>query len=346
MTAPSFPSPLNPARASSFLQDPPADGSPDPQAEIRGELHGLDGRVVFPFRVNDEPLGFLLIGDKQNGGRISTEEVRLLSALSENVSLVVNQISLKNQIARAQELELIGRMSQGMAHDLKNLTTPISTLIQLLEERGEVDDLMRDELIPVSKRNMEKMCAYISESLFFTDRLCANLKPLRLDEFVRNIVTDAIATKRKGKTLRYEIDLCGEVLATLDAVLTQRLLTNLIANAIDASDEGGLIGVALDRLKTEHNREWVRISITDQGCGIPLEIQKRIFEPYFTTKKTGDGERGFGLGLAICKKIATLQGCSLVLSSKLGTGTTFLLDIPCRPLEPDTNIVTPQFRAA
>lgn len=328
-----------------ILQEPPDDGSPDPQASIRGELQGLSGSFVFPFRVNNEPLGFLLIGEKQNGGRISSEEARLLVELSGNISLVVNQISLKNQIVRAEELELIGRMSQGMAHDLNNLTTPISTLLQLMEAGG-ADDIVRTELVPIARRNMDKMRAYIRESLFFTDRLRANMQPLRLDILVQNVVNDAIAAKRKGKAICYEIDLCGETFATLDAVLTQRLLTNLIANAVDASDEGGLVAVVLDRLKTEKGREWVRISVTDQGCGIPLIIQKRIFEPYFSTKKNGDGERGFGLGLAICKKIATLHGGALMLKSEPGVGTTFSLDIPCRPLESDTNIVTPEFRAA
>ena len=327
------------------LQEPPEDGLPDPQAAIRGELQGLSGSIVFPFRVDNEPLGFLLIGEKQNGGRISSEEARLLVELSENISLVVNQISLKNQIVRAEELELIGRMSQGMAHDLNNLTTPISTLLQLMEAGG-ADDIVRSELVPIARRNMEKMRAYIRESLFFTDRLRANVQPLRLDILVQNVVNDAIAAKRKGKTVCYEIDLCGEVFASLDAVLTQRLLANLIANAVDASDEGGIIGVALDRLKTEKGREWVRISVTDQGCGIPMEIQKRIFEPYFSTKKTGDDERGFGLGLAICKKIATLHGGALMLKSELGIGTTFSLDLPCRPLEPNKTIVSPRFHAA
>jgi signal transduction histidine kinase len=314
------------------LLDPPEAGMPDPQAKVRNELQGLEGRVVFPFRVEKEPLGFLLIGDKQNGAVITAEEARLLSEIAENISLVVNQISLKNQIARAQELDLIGRMSQGMAHDLNNLTTPISTLIQLIDEGMPLESL-RAELVPVAKRNITTMRAYIKESLFFTENLRPDLQPLRLDMLVQNVVADAVAAKRKGKTIRYETEICGEVYATLDSVLTMRVLANLISNAVDASAEGGVIRVQLSKLKMEKGREWVRIDVSDNGTGIAPEVKARIFEPYFSTKKTGDEQRGFGLGLAICRKIAALHEGTLVLESELGQGTTFSLDLPCRPNE-------------
>jgi hypothetical protein len=154
-----------------------------------------------------------------------------------------------------------------MAHDLNNLTTPISTLLQLLES-GSITDMMRDELLPVSNRNMKKMCAYIQESLFFTKNLRLDLKPLRLDQLVETVIADAMAGKRKDKPMRYEKQLSGEVLATLDAVLIQRLLSNLIANAIDASEDDSVIRVTLHSPRFENHREWVRIEVMDQGTGI------------------------------------------------------------------------------
>ena len=76
----------------------------------------------------------------------------------------------------------------------------------------------------------------------------------------------------------------------------------------------------------------VRIQVIDSGSGIPPEVRDRIFEPYFSTKKTGDSERGFGLGLAICRKIATLHGGTLTVASEVGRGTTFSLDLPTHPV--------------
>jgi signal transduction histidine kinase len=320
------------------LTEAPREGDPDPQFSFRQQVQGLHGEVVFPLMVDDQALGFLIIGKKTNRSTISGEEARLLSDIAENISLVVNQISLKNQIMRTQELDLIGRMSQGMAHDLNNLTTPISTLIQLIDE-GVPLETLRAELVPVAKRNIITMREYIKESLFFTENLRPDFQPMRLDILVKNIVEDAAATKRKGKTNRFDCKVCGEVYATLDAVLTRRVLANLIANAVDASPEGGLIRVVLSQLKTDRGREWVRIEVIDRGTGIAPEVRKRIFEPYFSTKKTGDAQRGFGLGLAICRKISTLQGGTLTLESEVGLGTTFSLDLPCRQIEQSSGVI-------
>ena len=100
---------------------------------------------------------------------------------------------------------------------------------------------------------------------------------------------------------------------------------------MDASSDGGEVRIELIRLvKTDAARDWLRVRVTDRGTGIRTEDMSRIFQPYFTTKRTGDEGRGFGLGLAICRKIATLHGGSLTLTSEIGKGTIVNLDLPNR----------------
>ena len=92
----------------------------------------------------------------------------------------------------------------------------------------------------------------------------------------------------------------AEVVIEMDAVLIKRLLCNLLSNAVDASPAGSQIEIQLAPLpKTELNRDWYRLKVIDHGEGISPENLQRVFTPYFTTKNTGDGKRGFGLGLAI-----------------------------------------------
>jgi signal transduction histidine kinase len=123
--------------------------------------------------------------------------------------------------------------------------------------------------------------------------------------------------------------------------LITRLLCNLLSNAVDASVEGASIELQLNQLpKTEMSREWYRVEVIDHGEGISPENMTRIFAPYFTTKTTGDGTRGFGLGLAICRKIANLHGGDLSVSSKLKKGTTMSLDLPSKLLTTDTTTQT------
>jgi signal transduction histidine kinase len=117
----------------------------------------------------------------------------------------------------------------------------------------------------------------------------------------------------------------------MDAVLIKRLVCNLLSNAIDASPAGSEVEARLTRLpKTEPNRDWNRLQIIDHGEGISSENLQRVFTPYFTTKNTGDGKRGFGLGLAIARKIVHLHGGNLSISSKEKKGTTVQVDLPSR----------------
>ncbi len=300
------------------------------EKSAREQLKTLPGVLAFPFFVDQQPLG-LLIMDEKGGGRTFTKtDIQLLCKLTTNIALVINQVSLKNQLLQAKELDLLGRMSQGMAHDLNNLTTPVWTLLQLLIE-GVSPETLRADLAPVAIRNIQTMREYIREALFFSENLRPDFQPGRLDMLVREVVELARQNKRKGKDIEYLLRLSGEVLVEMDRVLIRRLLSNIIANAVDASTQQGRIEVEIIRLvKTDPERDWFRIRVTDHGSGIPSENMQRIFQPYFTTKKTGDEDRGFGLGLAICRKIASLHGGSLVLSSEIGKGTVVNLDLPNR----------------
>jgi signal transduction histidine kinase len=116
-------------------------------------------------------------------------------------------------------------------------------------------------------------------------------------------------------------------------VLILRLINNLLSNAIDASPPGSQIELDLQRLaRTEPNRDWYRLRVRDHGEGISPENLKRVMTPYFTTKDHGDEGRGFGLGLAICRKIVHLHGGNLKIESERHRGTVVLVDLPSRPI--------------
>lgn len=300
------------------------------EAAAREQIKALPGVFAFPFMLGQQPLGFLVVDEKGGGRPFTKTDIQLLIELTTNIALVINQVSLKDQLLQAKELELLGRMSQGMAHDLNNLTTPVWTLLQLLTEGVSVETL-RTDLAPVAMRNIQTMREYIREALFFSENLRPDFHPCRLDTLVEEVVDFARENRRKDKDIAYMLQLCGEISVEMDSVLIRRLLSNIIANAVDASHPKGRIEIEIVRLrKTDLDRDWFRVRVTDHGTGIPAENLHRIFQPYWSTKKTGDEDRGFGLGLAICRKIAALHGGSLVLSSELGKGTVVNLDLPNR----------------
>jgi signal transduction histidine kinase len=111
-----------------------------------------------------------------------------------------------------------------------------------------------------------------------------------------------------------------------DSALIRRLLQNLVFNGIDATASGGVI-----TLSAAVDTDFVRFSVADEGAGIPPAIMDRIFEPYFTTKDTGDNIRGLGLGLAICRKICDLHGGDIKVRSGPGLGSEFTVVLPIDP---------------
>jgi signal transduction histidine kinase len=127
----------------------------------------------------------------------------------------------------------------------------------------------------------------------------------------------------------------------MDEVLIQRLIANIVSNAVDASQPGSTIHIEVLRLvKTEMNRDWLRVRVVDSGEGIRPEDLNRVFTPYFTTKNRGDQERGFGLGLAICRKIVHLHGGNLNIASQVKKGTTVQIDLPNRQVRPPISVAT------
>ena len=298
------------------------------------QLSEFSGHFCFPLASQNEPFGLVVVGEKLQGEAYNATDITLMVQLFKSLSLMVNQIRLKTHIMQTQELDLLGRMSRGMAHDLNNLLTPIWTLLQLSSEMNAAGGpaVFDEELLPSALRNLTSMRAYIKEALFFSENLRPDFQLGRLDVIVKQ-AADAARLSRK-KPVQVITETPGEVTAEMDEVLIQRLIANVISNAIDASPEGSTIRVELVRLaKTEASRDWLRVRVIDQGEGIRKEDLNRVFTPYFTTKTHGDETRGFGLGLAICRKIMNLHGGNLSIQSQLKKGTTVELDLPTRQVK-------------
>jgi signal transduction histidine kinase len=231
------------------------------------------------------------------------------------------------------EQDLMGRMSRGLAHDLNNLLTPVQTLLQLMQE-SQMNQETINELLPMGLRNLQTVRSYVNEALFFSRSSKVQAKPGSLDETVREAIS-LVQPNAEAKGI--EITFQGEkqVVIEMDSVLIKRLVSNLLSNAVDASPFGSPIKIQLASLpKTELSRDWYRLKVVDQGEGISQENLRRVFTPYFTTKNTGDGKRGFGLGLAIARKIVHLHGGNLSIASKEKKGTTVQVDLPNKSNQP------------
>ena len=307
------------------------------QRDARQQLKVFEPEFCFPFFSGNDLVGFMLLGAKISGDLFTPHDLRLLTELSSSLGLLLNQIRLRHQLQVAHEQDLLGRMSRGLAHDLNNLLTPVQTLLQLLRE-SDLNQETIDELLPVGLRNLETVRAYVSEALFFSRASQLQGSPGLLNETVRDAIT-LIQPAAAAREVEILFDGSADVVVEMDAVLIKRLVCNLLSNAVDASRPGGRIEIQLTSLpKTELSRNWHRLKIIDHGEGISGKNLQRVFTPYFTTKNTGDGKRGFGLGLAIARKIVHLHGGTLSITSKEKHGSTVQVDLPGKLLPPPNSL--------
>jgi signal transduction histidine kinase len=299
------------------------------QREARQQLSFFQAEFCFPFFVAEDLIGLMLLGPKANGELFTPNDLLLMGELSSSSGLVLNQIRLRQQLQVVHEQDLLGRMSRGLAHDLNNLLTPMQTLLQLCAESGLNQETI-DELLPMCLRNLETVRSYVNEALFFSRSAKLHGQPGLLDEMIRDAIS-LVQPQAEAKNIRVTFSGPSNVLMEMDPVLIKRLICNLLSNAIDASPPGSEVQAHLAPLPaTDATRGWHRLRLIDHGEGISAENLQRVFTPYFTTKDTGEGKRGFGLGLAIARKIVNLHGGNLSITSQENKGTIVQVDLPGR----------------
>lgn len=289
------------------------------------EQHDIGAMVSIP-RGSPDPIMLVAVATKSNEWPFTFPEVQRLQSVAELIEGILLRSQLTDQVAMQAKMEHLALMSRGLAHDLKNLLTPISSFLVHSDGRFEKGTIESDVHI-AARRSSRLMAEYLRESLFFSDRLEPKFETtdtLRIIARVREAIT--ARAQNRGVVLVTENHFLDPF--TADGVLVQRLLAKLIGNAIDASVAGQTV-----TLRTESIRPaWVRLQVSDEGRGIAASLMDRIFDPYFTTKDVGTDVRGMGLGLAISQRIVLLHRGAIVVNSHPGQGTNVIVDLPVNPL--------------
>lgn len=244
------------------------------------------------------------------------KETEALRKKNEAIAKVIRQT---RELAHHQRLETIGMLTSSIAHEFNNLLTPIMgyslmTLEKLQPEQELYDDIL--EIYESSCKAKEIISRLNDLSRKNTDTSFRHMSP---DVLIRKTIS--IAKPAKADNVQIKLDLnCDDQRINANEIQFTQLLLNLILNAFHAMDDGGTLSV-----RTSFDEEHVHISISDTGCGMTAEVQRKIFEPFFTTKETG---RGTGLGLAIVAQAVEDHRGRILVSSKVGEGTTFHIRLP------------------
>ncbi len=249
-------------------------------------------------------------------------EIQRIQNLAELMDNILTHSRLTNQAALKARIELLAMMSRGLAHDLKNLVTPISSFLVHSELRVASGTPEREVLL-LAQRSIRVFNDYVGDALFFGSAQRPNIQRVNPADLIQTVAGLA-GPRAKGRRVSIAVTSAREHSLEADAVLLQRMLVNLVNNAIDASPDGSTVKLSVE----DSPPDGIRFQIADQGGGIAPDLLARIFEPYFTTKQFGDDIRGFGLGLTISKKIADLHNGTITVRSELGEGSTFIVELP------------------
>lgn len=291
------------------------------------DAHGL-GLMISTPKGSPTPSMIIAWDKRADESPFTYPEIERLQNL---VTLIDNLLARARRVAHAALIartEYLALASRGLAHDLKNLITPVSTFLVHTDGMFPPES-PAGEVHTAARRATEIMTDYVRENLFFAEKLTPKIERFRVADMMEEVHA-AVQLQAKARGVRLALAGGYAVELSADRVLLQRMLANLVANAIEASGVDGEVAVTVRPAASG----TVRFEVSDQGTGIAQEHLARIFDPYFTTKEFGSELRGIGLGLTIAQKIVLIHGGTLSVSSRAGAGSTFLAEIPDARSEP------------
>jgi two-component system, cell cycle sensor histidine kinase and response regulator CckA len=307
--------------------------------------------ICVQLRQGDTAYGYLAVTASQDLD-LGEEEQRLLAEMAGDLAYALSSIrdrtaraqaeqarnDLQQQLLHAQKMDAVGQLAGGVAHDFNNILQVMMGYIQILidaaSEKGEPCEELREIY-----RGTERAAALTRQLLSFSRRQVLQQRTLDMNALVENSLPVLRRVIGAGIGLDW---LPAHQLRTVhaDPAMMEQVLMNLSVNAREAMPRGGVLTIQTRNAQIDAEYcarqafarpgAFVRINVTDTGCGMDPAILGHIFEPFFTTKEIGAGP---GLGLATVHGIVKQHGGWIEVTSQLGRGTDFSIFLPALPSE-------------
>lgn len=302
-------------------------------------LKGLESEVCIPLISKERLVGFCNLGRRSNHGMYSTEELGLLKTLAQHAAIAIDNALLYEDLRRSQllmrrtdRLRSLETMAGGFAHEIRNPLTSIKTFVQLAPERRDDVEFM-EQFSQVVCEDVERIERLVHEILDYARYMTPKLTQENLNDVVSSCLY-FIEVKASSKAITIQKDLAGDLpYVKLDRQQIKQVLLNLFINAMEAigGDQGGRLSVRTRRLVKQANEPWVQIEVEDSGPGIEPRDLDHIFDPFYTTKHESGEREGTGLGLTIAHQIIQEHGGYFEVTSEVGHGTKFMVNLPVNP---------------
>lgn len=239
---------------------------------------------------------------------------------------ITERKKMEEEMMKVEKLEAVGVLAGGIAHDFNNLLTAVIGNLSFAEFQVSPEDDVFESLIQA--KNASRQASQLTQQLLTFSKGGA---PIKETASISELIEDTASFVLRGSKIKYESFLSNNLWPVkVDKGQISQVINNLIINASQAMPEGGVIRISGKNVNVEANNnsslkkgKYIKISIIDQGTGIPQKYLDKIFDPYFTTKKTGSG-----LGLATSYSIIKNHGGHIDVESEVGVGTAFHIYLP------------------
>ncbi|MCP4350761.1 MAG: response regulator [Desulfobacterales bacterium] len=252
--------------------------------------------------------------------------------ISERRQAEQERAKLQNQLRQAQKMQAIGTLAGGIAHDFNNILFPIIGYIEMTMDDVPEGRALRNlkEVLKSANRARE----LIQQILTFSRQSDQELRPLRIESIIKEALRLLRSSIPATIKIRQRVERCGLIMA--DPTQIHQIIMNLCTNAYHAMIENGGVlevtmnemGFHLDDISAYPDMKpglYLKVTVSDTGCGIKKDIIERVFDPYFTTKEKG---KGTGLGLSVVHGIVKSHSGHITVSSNPGVGTAFNVYLP------------------
>jgi PAS domain S-box-containing protein len=275
-------------------------GEPSPPTEIK--LVGMDGSKV-PVEVASVPFRY-------------KGEISLLTIAHD----ITDRKRMQEELLKTQKLESLGVLAGGIAHDFNNILTAVIGNVSLA--RMQVGEGHKAAARLAASENALARATDLTRQLLTFAR---GGEPIKKVIKVGGLIKEAASFAIHGSTVKCQFVLANDLwLVEADEGQLSQVIQNLVINARQAMPEGGTLTLEAKNIRsTQEGKRFVHISVADSGAGIHEHHLQRIFDPFFTTKQLGSG-----LGLATCYSIIKQHGGNITVTSTLGKGSTFYVDLP------------------
>ncbi len=283
--------------------------------------------AALPIHAEGRAVGLLLVA-RTEGVPLARADASLAAGLAEGFARLVAHPRLsaelaqsRDLLARVDRLSALGTLAAGVAHEIRNPLVSVRTFMQLLPERLHDEDF-RTRFRELALGEVERIVTLVNDVLTFSRPLPPELDLADLNELTGSTarLLEAEARKR-GVTLRWRLEETLPAVSVDDARVKQ-VLTNVVLNAIEASEPAGRVEVATFAEQADGVR-WCVVEVADSGEGVSAAEAERIFDPFFTTKNDGNG-----LGLWVASRIMNEHGGQIGVRSNGDGGAVFRIRFP------------------